>query len=425
MASSAEFDSLKSMILSFRVYELCNLLLPFKKNIKGKKHDLQQRAIAELKTNNREFKNKVKELSKTMYKSIGSAPSVNPYSANYSPRRSCSRNNKKDEVEEDEEDEDDSDEEEEEESDSEEEKNKRSSRRRSKSNKEADNKGKNANGKNSKQVEKVKEKAKSGNKRGRPRKTNSPAKTSPAKTSPPKKVTPVSQKNGKKATPPARTNNGKKSVEKTPDPLPPVHRMRTRRAAATAYKRASAIASDEITDDDDDEDFEDEEDEDEDEEEEDTAEGEQSSDSSPAEEEDNSNKTRKSASNPTPSPAVTSATIVTSKEAPRATVSTLSASRGQAVSKPGGGSVAAAIAASVAVAGSSRVIAAPAPVVPPPAGLGHPITIVKPRPTILTHASSLQGRTAPLATHTRVTLWTGSTPAAGMGKGFYAPSTLA
>jgi hypothetical protein len=39
--AGAEMDCLKGMIMSFRISELCTLLSAFKKNIKGRKSDLQ------------------------------------------------------------------------------------------------------------------------------------------------------------------------------------------------------------------------------------------------------------------------------------------------------------------------------------------------------------------------------------------------
>ncbi len=97
----------KSMVLAFRITELQvrksremsvtyaerlnraseyifqNLLHFAGKNRSGKKTELQQRALDLVKIDSTDIRQKVKELSTTMYRQMGTSPSVNPYSRNY------------------------------------------------------------------------------------------------------------------------------------------------------------------------------------------------------------------------------------------------------------------------------------------------------------------------------------------------------
>jgi hypothetical protein len=50
----------------------------------GKKTDLQNRAIELVRLNSPDINSKIRELSNQMYKSLGTAPSVNPYSSSFS-----------------------------------------------------------------------------------------------------------------------------------------------------------------------------------------------------------------------------------------------------------------------------------------------------------------------------------------------------
>lgn len=53
------------------------------KNRAGRKQELQQRAVDLVKLNSKEVQVKIKELSTLMYRQMGTASSVNPYSRNY------------------------------------------------------------------------------------------------------------------------------------------------------------------------------------------------------------------------------------------------------------------------------------------------------------------------------------------------------
>ena len=53
------------------------------KNRAGRKQELQQRAVDLVKENKKEVQVKIKELSTLMYRQMGTASSVNPYSRNY------------------------------------------------------------------------------------------------------------------------------------------------------------------------------------------------------------------------------------------------------------------------------------------------------------------------------------------------------
>ena len=53
------------------------------KNRAGHKQELQQRAVDLVKLNSKEVQDKIKELSTQMYRQMGTAASVNPYSRNY------------------------------------------------------------------------------------------------------------------------------------------------------------------------------------------------------------------------------------------------------------------------------------------------------------------------------------------------------
>ena len=53
------------------------------KNRAGRKTELQQRAVDLVKLNSKEVQVKIKELSTLMYRQMGTASSVNPYSRNY------------------------------------------------------------------------------------------------------------------------------------------------------------------------------------------------------------------------------------------------------------------------------------------------------------------------------------------------------
>ena len=53
------------------------------KNRAGHKQELQQRAVDLVKLDSKEVQDKIKELSTQMYRQMGTAASVNPYSRNY------------------------------------------------------------------------------------------------------------------------------------------------------------------------------------------------------------------------------------------------------------------------------------------------------------------------------------------------------
>ena len=53
------------------------------KNRAGRKQELQQRAVDLVKHSSKDVQDKIKELSTHMYRQMGTAASVNPYSKNY------------------------------------------------------------------------------------------------------------------------------------------------------------------------------------------------------------------------------------------------------------------------------------------------------------------------------------------------------
>jgi len=77
-------DGMRSMVLAFRMNELQTLMIYAGRSKTGKKTDLQNRAIELVRLNSPDINSKIRELSTAMYKSLGSAPSVNPYSSSYS-----------------------------------------------------------------------------------------------------------------------------------------------------------------------------------------------------------------------------------------------------------------------------------------------------------------------------------------------------
>lgn len=82
-------SALKSLMRSFRLTDLQTLMIFAGKNKAGRKTELLDRACELVDKTNGDAKKrlseKIQELSTAMYKSISSAPSVNPYSANYQP----------------------------------------------------------------------------------------------------------------------------------------------------------------------------------------------------------------------------------------------------------------------------------------------------------------------------------------------------
>lgn len=80
-------DSLKSLLRGFRLTDLQALFVYVNKNKAGRKTELLERACDLVDNTTGEVKSrvseKIQELSNAMYRSISSAPSVNPYSANY------------------------------------------------------------------------------------------------------------------------------------------------------------------------------------------------------------------------------------------------------------------------------------------------------------------------------------------------------
>jgi len=80
-------SALKSLMRSFRLTDLQTLMIFAGKNKAGRKTELLDRACELVDKTNGDAKKrlseKIQELSTAMYKSISSAPSVNPYSANY------------------------------------------------------------------------------------------------------------------------------------------------------------------------------------------------------------------------------------------------------------------------------------------------------------------------------------------------------
>jgi len=82
-------SALKSLMRSFRLTDLQTLVIFAGKNKAGRKTELLDRACELVDKTNGDAKKrlseKIQELSTAMYKSISSAPSVNPYSANYQP----------------------------------------------------------------------------------------------------------------------------------------------------------------------------------------------------------------------------------------------------------------------------------------------------------------------------------------------------
>ena len=82
-------DSLKSLLRGFRLTDLQALFIYVNKNKAGRKTELLERACDLVDNTTGDVKNrvseKIQELSNAMYRSISSAPSVNPYSANYRP----------------------------------------------------------------------------------------------------------------------------------------------------------------------------------------------------------------------------------------------------------------------------------------------------------------------------------------------------
>jgi hypothetical protein len=72
-------DVYRSMVLAFRMAELRTLLNFAGKNRTGKKQDLQTRALDLVKVDSVKIKDKITEVSNTMYKQMGTAASVNPY----------------------------------------------------------------------------------------------------------------------------------------------------------------------------------------------------------------------------------------------------------------------------------------------------------------------------------------------------------
>merc|ERR1712088_283239 len=78
-----ETEVIRSMVLSFRLLELQDLLLFAGKSKLGKKSELQNRALELITKSDKKLFNKIRDLSNAMYKQLGSSPSVNPYSQNY------------------------------------------------------------------------------------------------------------------------------------------------------------------------------------------------------------------------------------------------------------------------------------------------------------------------------------------------------
>jgi len=82
--SEKQLDTAKSMVLAFRMNELQTLMVYAGRSKTGKKTDLQNRAIELVRLNSPDINSKIRELSNQMYKSLGTAPSVNPYSSSFS-----------------------------------------------------------------------------------------------------------------------------------------------------------------------------------------------------------------------------------------------------------------------------------------------------------------------------------------------------
>lgn len=84
-----EDSALKSLMRSFRLTDLQALMISMGKNKAGRKTELMDRAYDLVDKSTGDIKKrlseKIQELSNAMYKSMSSAPSVNPYSSTYRP----------------------------------------------------------------------------------------------------------------------------------------------------------------------------------------------------------------------------------------------------------------------------------------------------------------------------------------------------